>query len=161
MRQLILRSTRLRLLSDPKPVFSRFAGPRSSCIAAPVGVFDDDQDQPGQVISTREHRVFEPVPTYPEGPRWAVNSRTNRLQWSLCSNDATGSTGHARAQETWCDVAGELYAGRGTTGVVNVSELKTEDMAPTPPLDKNALRQHPQGPHHHIRQSPHLQAVRA
>jgi hypothetical protein len=78
MRQLILRSTRLRVLADAPRVSRRFAGPRSPCIAAPVGVFDDDQDQPGQVISTRGHRVFEPVPTYPEGPRWAVGCWTSQ-----------------------------------------------------------------------------------
>lgn len=57
---------------------------------------------------------------------------------SLCGNDPTGSAGHARGTAAWHDVAGELYAGRVTTGVVTVSGLKTEDLAPRPYLEIHA-----------------------
>jgi len=57
---------------------------------------------------------------------------------SLRGNDAMGSAGHARGTAPGRDVAGKLYAGRATTGVVTVSELKTEDLAPRPYLEIHA-----------------------
>lgn len=53
---------------------------------------------------------------------------------SLCGNDAMGAAGHARGHEAGRDLAGKRYAGGATTGVVTISGLKTEDLAPKPLL---------------------------
>ena len=47
---------------------------------------------------------------------------------SLYGNDATGSAGHARGLKARCDIAGKLYAGWVTTGVVTTSGLNPQDL---------------------------------
>jgi hypothetical protein len=71
-------------LADAPRVSRRFAGPEGLALPPRCGGLRDGQDQPGRVVSARGHRVCEPVPTYPEGPRWAVGSRASRSQY-LCA----------------------------------------------------------------------------
>ena len=66
------------------PCFAALRGPEGLASPPRCGGLHDGQDQPGRVVSARGHRVCEPVPTRPKGPRWAVGSRTNRLQ-CLCA----------------------------------------------------------------------------
>lgn len=101
-------------LADAPRVSRRFAGSRRPRIAAPLW---GSSWRPGPAWPScrcTKAPIRGSVPTRPEGPRWAVGSRTNRPQ-CLCTAIMPC---HAWGSSSGRSVAGELYAGGVATGVV-------------------------------------------